>query len=206
MEIENHKEQVPFAHYCAQWREMDPQEASRRSRVPYDPAAGLFTLNLLGVTYTLRWPEFAISSADGQGFALNNIPAQILVMRYIMSAKPVPFGGKFLTFREMPWGDVYIKPFTGRCLTRAAFTFGTRLPAFRAAMEAMRARPLSHGDAAYEVEFLPGLFMQIIVWEGDDEFPPNSQILFSDNFSDTFAAEDRVVCADVLIGDCKCHM
>lgn len=206
MEIENHKEQVPFAHYCAQWREMDPQEASSRSRVPYDPENGAFTLTMLGVAYTLRWPEFAISSADGTGFALNNIHAQILLMRYIMSAKPVPFGGKFLTFREMPWGDVYIKPFTGRCLTRAAFTFGTRLPAFRAAMERMGARVLAHGDAAYEVEFLPGLLMQIIVWEGDDEFPPNSQILFSDNFSDTFAAEDRVVCADVLIGDCKCHM
>ena len=35
--------------------------------------------------------------------------------------------GTFLTYREMPWGEVYIKPFTGRCLTRAvvatAFAF-----------------------------------------------------------------------------------
>lgn len=206
MEIENHKEQVPFAHYCAQWQEMDPQEASRRSRVPFDAETGMFQLTMLGVPYCLHWPDFSIATESGEGFALKNIPAQILLMRYIMSAQPSPFGGKFLTFREMPWGDVYIKPFTGRCLTRAAFTFGTRIQAFRAAMERMGARALSHGDAAYEVEFLPGLLMQIIVWEGDDEFPPNSQILFSDNFSATFAAEDRVVCADVLIGDCKCHM
>ena len=80
------------------------------------------------------------------------------------------------------------------------------LEAFRAAMEKMGAQPLSHGDAGYQVEFLPGLFMQILVWEGDDEFPPNSQILFSDNFPQVFAAEDLVVCADVLISDGKCHM
>ena len=205
MEVENHKEQVPFAHYCAQWREMDPAEAAGRG-VPFDASAGVFHVTMLGVTYGLHWPEFAIETAGGEGFALQNIPAQILLMRYVMSAKPAPFHGKFLTFRETPWGDVYLKPFTGRCLTRAAFTFGTRIAAFRKAMEALGGRQLRHGDAAYEVEFLPGFRMQIIVWEGDDEFPPNSQILFSDNFPDVFAAEDLVVCADVLISSGKCHL
>ena len=202
MEVENHKEQVPFEHYCRQWRELDPNTLG----VPFDAAAGTFTVTMLGVTYTLHWPEFSIETADGKGFALGNIPAQILLMRYVMQVRPAPFGGKFLTFRETPWGDVYIKPFTGRCLTRAAFTFGTRIDAFRGAMEAMGAEKLSHGDAGYQVEFLPDLFMQILVWEGDDEFPPNSQILFSDNFPQVFAAEDLVVCADVLISDGKCHM
>ena len=202
MEVENHKEQVPFAHYCAQWRELDPETLG----IPFDAAAGTFTVTMLGVTYTLRWPEFSIATADGKGFALGNIPAQILLRRYFMSVRPAPFRGKFLTFRETPWGDVYIKPFTGRCLTRAAFTFGTRIGAFRRALEAMGAERLSHGDAGYQVEFLPGLFMQILVWEGDDEFPPSSQILFSDNFPEVFSAEDLVVCADVLISDGKCHM
>ncbi len=206
MEIENHKEQVPFAHYCRQWAEMDPQAAAARSRVPYDERAGVFQLTLLGVRYSLRWPDFAIEAEGGAGFALTNVPAQILLMRYVMSAVPAPSGGRFLTFRETPWGDVYLKPFTGRCLNRAAFTFGPRLAAFRAAMERCGAQPLTHGDASYQVEFLPGLFLQIILWEGDDEFPPNSQILFSDNFSAVFSAEDRVVCADILISSVKCHM
>lgn len=206
MEVENHKEQVPFEHYCRQWAALDPQAAAQQSRVPYNEKARTFRLTMLGVAYTLHWPEFSIETDDGTGFALQNIPAQILLMRYIMSARPAPFGGRFLTFRETPWGDVYIKPFTGRCLTRAAFTFGTRIPAFCAAMEKMGARKLQHGDAAYEVEFLPGLLMQMIVWAGDDEFPPNSQILFSDNFPASFAAEDLVVCADILISNGKCHL
>lgn len=206
MQIENHKEQVPFAHYCSQWEQIDPEAASRRSGVPFDRACGSFRLTMLGVAYTLCWPQFSIQADAPDAFALGNIPAQILLMRYVMSAQPSVSTGKFLTFRETPWGDVYLKPFTGRCLTRAAFTFGTRIDAFRAAMEKMGARRIPHGDAAYEVDFLPELRMQIIVWEGDDEFPPNSQILFSDNFPAAFAAEDLVVCADVLISDGKCHM
>lgn len=206
MEIINHKEQVPFEHYCGQWAELDPAQAALQSGVPFDPEKQTFRLTMLGVTYTIHWPEFAIEADGGEGFALRNIPAQILLMRYIMSNKPAPFGGTFLTFRETPWGEVYIKPFTGRCLTRAAFTFGTRVQAFCAAMERMGALKIPHGDAGYQVEFLPGLVMQILVWEGDDEFPPNSQILFSDNFSSAFEAEDLVVCADILISDGKCHM
>ena len=48
--------------------------------------------------------------------------------------------------------------------------------------------------------------MQILVWEGDDEFPPNAQILYSDNFADGFAAEDRVVAGDILIATIKSYM
>ncbi len=203
MEIENHKEQVPFAHYRAKWRELDPAETASRTGAPFDGSA--FHLTMLGVDYTLAWPEFSI---EGDGFARGNIPAQILLMRYLMGAAPARATGKFLTFRETPWGDVYIKPFTGRCLNRAAFTFGPRLAEFSAAMERLGpcAKKIAHGDAAYEVEFLPGLSLQCIVWAGDDEFPPSAQLLFSDNFPAVFAAEDLVVCCDVLIGAVKSHM
>ena len=53
---------------------------------------------------------------------------------------------------------------------------------------------------------LPGYRMKVIVWEGDEEFPPNSQILYTDNFAEGFAAEDRVVAGDILITVIKAHM
>ena len=38
----------------------------------------------------------------------------------------------------------------------------------------------------------------MILWEGDEEFPPSSQILFSDNFPVSFQAEDMAVMGDVI--------
>ena len=43
----------------------------------------------------------------------------------------------------------------------------------------------------------------MILWEGDEEFPPSSQILFSDNFPISFQAEDMAVMGDVIIGSLK---
>lgn len=48
--------------------------------------------------------------------------------------------------------------------------------------------------------------MQIMVWEGDEEFAPTAQILYSENFADGFAAEDRVVAGDILISAIKQQM
>ena len=70
----------------------------------------------------------------------------------------------------------------------------------------MGAEPLKHGDAGYQFDLIGGYMMQILVWEGDDEFPPNAQIIYSDNFADGFAAEDRVVAGDILISTIKSFM
>ncbi len=100
---------------------------------------------------------------------------------------------------------MYIQPYTGRVLTRAAFTFGTRVAAFRAACEKMGAVKLPHGDAGYQFELVPGYHMQLLAWEGDEEFPPNAQVLYSDNFETGFAPEDRVVAGDILISTVKAN-
>ena len=204
--IENHKEMVPFEHYVGLFKSLDPLEAAERCGVKYDAERQLFTVRLLYVDYQISWPDFAIRSDDPDGFALGNLPAQMLLIRYLLEGKRSIGSGLFLPYREMPWGEVYLKPFTGRCLNRAAFTFGNRLEAFRTAIETTPAIPLDKGDASCQVEIMPGYDVRLIVWEGDDEFPPNSQILFSDNFPQAFSAEDRTVVGDILISDLKRRM
>lgn len=204
--VENNKEMVPFEHYVGLFEKLDPVEAARRCGVNYDADTQTFTVRLLYTDYEIAWPKFAIRSDDGDGFALKNLPAQMLIIRFLLEGCASKGSGAFLTYREMPWGEVYLKPFTGRCITRAAFTFGTRLAAFKKAIENMPVIPLSSGDAACQLEIMPGYEVRMIVWEGDDEFPPNTQILFSDNFPKAFSAEDRTVVGDIFISDIKRRM
>ena len=204
MQVENHKEGVPFEYYLGLYEKLDPQEASARTGAAFDGEA--FTLRLVNAEYRITWPRYTITADREDAFALKSLPGQTFLLRWLLEGKQVPARGQFKTFREMPWGELYIQPFTGRCLTRAAFTFGTRVDKFAAAMEKLGAKKLDHGDAGYELELLPGFVMQLIVWEGDDEFPPNAQILYSDNFADSFAAEDRVVSGDILISVVKANM
>ena len=202
MQIENHKEEVPFSHYEGMFQKLDPAEAVARTGAQWDGKE--FYVNLLGREYAISHPVYAIRAIDGG--ALPPLPTQTFLLRYLLESKKAAWNGEWKPFREMPWGEMYIKPYTGRVLTRAAFTFGTRMEAFRAACEKMGALPLSHGDAGFEFNMIGDYRMQILVWEGDEEFPPNAQILYSDNFSEGFAAEDRVVAGDILISTIKANM
>ena len=202
MEIENNKEEVPFSYYENLFRDLDPAKAAVRTGAKWDGKE--FYVNLLGREYAISHPDYALRALDGGN--LPPLPTQTFLLRYLLEGKAVSDKGTWLTFREMPWGELYIKPYTGRVLTRAAFTFGTRVAAFRAACEKMGALPVNHGDAGFQFDFIGGYRMQILVWEGDDEFPPNAQVLYSDNFSDGFAAEDRVVAGDILISEIKANM
>ena len=202
MEIVNHKEEIPLAHYQARFQASDPREI--RERLPgaaFDGEA--FSLTLLGKEYRITHPDGTVTAVDASEPPL---PTQTFLLRYLLEGKEAAWGGGWKTFREMPWGEMYIKPYTGRVLTRAAFTFGTRLDAFRAACTKMGAVPVPHGDAGFLFDFLGPFQMQILVWAGDEEFPPSAQVLYSDNFADGFAAEDRVVAGDILISTVKAHM
>lgn len=200
MQVENHKEEVPFAHYEALFSQLDPQEAvNRLEDVSWDGQE--FRLKLLGRGFAISHPVYGIRALDGGN--LPPLPTQTFLLRYLLESKQVSWGGSWKTFREMPWGEMYITPYTGRVLTRAAFTFGTRIDDFRAACEKMGALALPHGDAGYQFDVLGGYQMQLLVWEGDEEFPPSAQVLYSDNFADGFAPEDRVVAGDILISTIK---
>ena len=204
--IENNKEMVPLEHYVNLFKQLDPKEAAERTGCRYDAVQGCFYVRLLYADYRIQHPDFAISCEDKNALALVNIPAQIFILRYLLEGRASVGSGEFLPYREMPWGDVYLKPFTGRCLTRAAYSFGTRLEAFKAAIEKMPVIALKNGDASCQIELMPGYDMRLIVWEGDDEFPPNAQIVFSDNFPVSFSAEDRTVSGDLIITEIKRHM
>ena len=130
----------------------------------------------------------------------------ILILRYLCEGRYYRDTGKRLSYNEVPWGPVYYRNFDGRCLKRLAYGFGNDIPRFRRIIEStpsLKAEKLPQGDAGYRIEFLNGLFISLILYAADDEFPPSAQILFDDNFVFAFTAEDLAVVGEVVIDRLK---
>ena len=203
----DNKERIPLEHYLEEYRKIDPKEAALRCGVPYDEEKQQFHIRLMGYHYLVAYPEFAVQKEqeeeEGAFLLLDSVPAKIIVLRFLISGQAVKSSGKYLTYREVPWGEVYFRQFEGRCLMRLKFSFGFKLEQFSAAMEKMGARKIAMGDVAYEFEFINGLHVRFILWAGDDEFPPSSQILFEDNFPYAYQAEDLAVVGDISINTLK---
>ena len=203
----DNKERIPLEYYLNEYQKIDPKEASERLGVEYDEEAGQFHIRLMGYRYLVDFPEFAVHKEreEDEGFfmLLDSAAAKISVLRFLISGQIVKSSGKFLTYREVPWGEVYFRQFEGRCLMRLKFGFGFKLDKFEKGMEKLGAKRLSLGDVSYEFEFINGLHVRFILWAGDEEFPPSSQILFEDNFPYAYQAEDLAVVGDISITTLK---
>jgi hypothetical protein len=107
-----------------------------------------------------------------------------MVLYYFNTCDGTPMAASWIAFSELTDGRFYNQAFqgyTGRELVKA---FGNDLEAFeRAARNAggekrfpMAGAPL--GDAAFAYQALPRVPLLVVYWLGDEDFPPNSQILF----------------------------
>ena len=190
---------VPLGHYKALYEQSDAKEIEARTGLRFDREAGRFELVLVGKQYYVNHPVFetGVEAETYEG---------ILLLRYLLEGKFAPASGRMLAFDEMPWGHVYATQFQGRVIGRFARAFGRDPMLLSAAVEGipgLRFERIGGADSAYRFEFLNGLYLDVLVWMADDEFPASAQMLFSDNFKYAFTAEDMAVVGDVAVSRLK---
>ena len=153
------KERMPWEHYLELYAKADPKEIASRLSIPYDEEAKEFTLTFLGSEYKITYPDFQVKHVadEKKCYPLEDmIYAKILTIRFLLNGSASVGTGRFKTYREMPWGEVYLRQFDGRCIKRLAFTYGNRLDDFRLVMDHMKCTPVKFGDVAYELSIYPG--------------------------------------------------
>ena len=177
------------------YRTLDPGEIASRCNLPFD--GEVFSIRIMGNTHKVAFPDYRL--LDNMGNENQKGFERILFLRYLCEGHYAESLGKQLSYREIPWGDLYFPNFENRCIKRLARKFGQNIDGFRKIMENMNAEKLKKSDAGYRFEFSSGLYMSFLLWAADDEFPASAQILFDDNFPKAFTAEDIAVVGDIAI-------
>jgi hypothetical protein len=200
LRTKNQQERIPFSYYLGIYKTLNPGEIARRCALPFDAETSSFGLRIMGREYRAFFPGFELM--DSGGALVQDAFEKILFLRYLCEGKYFEAAGKSLAYQEIPWGSVYYPNFRERCINRFASLFGKNPGVFRKIMEEnreLRAGPLKRGDVGYRFEAVSGLYMSLLLWEGDEEFSPAAQILFDDNFVFAFTAEDLAVLGEVVL-------
>lgn len=140
---------------------------ARRCALSWNAETNTLELEFLGGTYTVSHPDFTITGP----IPLSN-PERILFLRYLLDGAYAMPSGEYLTYREFPWGEVYLQQFTGRCIKRFAFSYGFKPDLLRQVMERMGARPISQSDQGWEITLMRGLTIRFLLWLGMMNSPP----------------------------------
>ena len=155
-------------------------------------------LRLFNVPVLVRPGTPFIIRNEEQGTELS-LEEKIVLCHYLLQAKGTRPSGQWITFRQIPDGQFYDAAFQQR--TRGPFLsfFGDKPDLFRASAEKLAGAPVSAGDAGMIFPVLPMVPVQLILWQGDEELPPESTILFDATITDYLPAEDIAVLSGMLV-------
>ena len=103
-------------------------------------------------------------------------------------------------FQDIPDGRFYLDAFLKRAKVPLVGAFGTRPEKLiEVATKAYGAVPFDHGDCSVRVKALPLIDVALILWKGDEEFPPEGNVLFDKSISRILSAEDVAWLAGMIV-------
>jgi hypothetical protein len=176
--------------------EQSLEEISRRSGIPIGGQNAL-RLPFLGRVYVIAYPSFEFSDAADPA-AQVPLQEQVLILHYLLRCQP-HLKGQWIAYREIPGAGFYFSAFVKRAVDPLKKAFGQNVAGLKKAAAKLGATPMDTGNAAYRLELLPYAPIQIVVWEGDDEFPAEANILFDASVGDYLPPEDAAWLASLPI-------
>ena len=125
---------------------------------------------------------------------------EILVLHYLEKASGIPATGQWVSFAEIPGGTFYHPVFLLRGkvpLVRHFGKDGQRL--LTLAADEMGGKPLALGDVGVGIQAFPRVDVGLVLWKGDEEFPPEGNILFDSSITGYLPVEDIVILAETVV-------
>jgi hypothetical protein len=162
---------------------------------------GQFELSYIGTKYLISYPEFEARDAEKGEECWAGL--RFLFLHYFHKADGAPIAHRWIAYRELPDGMFYFHAFQGYTGTRLIKAFANDLESFKQAALAAGGEAISHGDAGLMFWPLPKVPLAVVYWLGDDEFPPNANVLFDASAghylsTDGLAVLGRELCSKII--------
>lgn len=171
--------------------------AAIAERSGLDIDEGNLRVSFLGRTYRISFPQFRFSDvADPE--AQVPLQEQVLILHYLQGSQR-RLTGRWIAYREIPGAAFYYGPFMQRAVEPLKKVFGENTNALGKAAAKLNGRTITTSSAAFEFDLLPFAPIQIIVWEGDEEFPAEANILFDASVGDYLSPEDAAWLASLTV-------
>lgn len=157
------------------------------------PDKGEIHFRALGTDFILYQKEFQLTIANsGEPAKLSD---HVLILHYLLHNSPISPAEKFITFRQLPGGQFYWQPFLSRTVKPLVSGIGNDLDLLKKNLDRFDWEPVELGDFSAKIHGIGSLYITLSYHKGDDEFPPDADVLFDECIKHVFSTEDAAVLA-----------
>ena len=162
-------------------RGLEPEDVCRRANAEFDEKAGLYSLK------SFCWE---ISLSPGERRLLGNTPgsntllqslgyfSRLSILNYLTRAKEMPLTGQLVNTVNLKGGQLFFRGTHVLPLDKFSEKYNDDIEGFIKKGTDLGGEALDHGDASLRLFPLPRIPVILILWQGDDEFPPEAKLLF----------------------------
>ncbi len=170
-----------------QLKSKDPRRTAQDAGATFDGRA--LRLAFLGQEHAVTLEPFAVRAlaAPDKEVPLTD---QVLLVHYLAQANGRGLQNKWIAFREIPGADAYHPVFYKRAAAPLLAAFGHKPELLAEVAADLPCKPGDTGDASIIVQALPHVPLMMVLWRGDEEFPPEAAILFDGSLPGYLTAED----------------
>lgn len=158
----------------------------------------VFKVKFLNRDFSISYPDFIFKDISDTDKEIP-IQEQVLMLHYLMAESTDTPNGNWVSYREIPGASFYFSAFTKRAIDPLKTVFGDNISDFKDASQSMNGHPVDIGDAGFDFSIFPRVPVRMIVWNGDDEFPSEANILFDETIGKILSPEDIAWLAGMLV-------
>jgi hypothetical protein len=195
--VDDYKNTIAIAQES--FRKKDPRIMALNSGADYQPDAqgGTFECRFINRKIAVTWPEGQLTVPEGVKEL--SLQEQGLIMHYLVGASGAALTGEWITFREIPSGEFYYSAFVQRAKEPLVKTFGHQPQRLLELGTQTGGTQSDQGDVSLLIQVLPRIPVCLVIWFGDDEFPPEGNILFDASIAQYLTAEDIAVLSGAVV-------
>ena len=172
--------------------ERDPVDVQAKANVDYDAVSSEYVVRILGRQVRVCVNSRSIVCNSDPGVQVIEEPAgfsSFLVLSYLLHAKELPLSGKLVKPASLPGGQMFVQGTHVLPLDRISQRFEDDPDALVARYEILGGVRLGYGDLSYELSPFPRIPIVLVLWSGDEEFPPYASLLLDSSCTEHMATD-----------------
>jgi hypothetical protein len=174
--------------YFKELAEKNPEDVCRRAQCSYDAEKKCYTLPVWGDAYAIYPYESNIIRLSNR-FQQPHEYLYLFIIHYLLKSKEIELFNQWISEKDVPGGTTFFRGPHEIPTNFISERYCENIKEFRDHCEQLEGNPVNMADAAYIFIITPRIPVAVLFWEGDDEFPTESRLLFDKSITEHLASD-----------------
>jgi len=174
--------------YYQELEDKTPEKICKKLSCIYDSQKKIYTIQVWGDDYAIYLEEKKIEKISQNG----NKPHAffpLFILYYLLNAKDIELLNEWISEKELPGGNTFFRGPHKIPTHLISDKYNNQVQQFKNKCEQLGGVPFNEADAAYVFNITSKIPVAVLFWDGDDDFPAESKILFDKTIAEHLTSD-----------------